>query len=131
MLSRQLNKGGKMKDFFSSPLVVGILIIAAVWVIAAKIVFIAWYLRKKTKKPDPGAVDAPTVVPEEITAPLKDLADKIGITVTDLHPAGSAKIDDKKYDVVSDGEYIKKDSPVRVVKVEGRVITVKRMEDGW
>jgi len=57
--------------------------------------------------------------------PLKDLVGKTGIAHTDLRPSGSVLIDDKKYDVVAVSGYIEKGMPVRVIKTEGAVVTVK------
>lgn len=48
-----------------------------------------------------------------------------GEAVTDLHPAGSALINRKRYDVVSQGSYIQKGSGLLVVSVEGNRIVVK------
>jgi len=46
-----------------------------------------------------------------------------GTALTDLRPAGTAVINDRRCDVVTDGVYIAKDTQIRVVKVEGvRVI---------
>ena len=67
-----------------------------------------------------GAVSQP---PEWAEAAGKD-----GITVTQLHPAGSAVIGGKKYDVVSRGEYIEKGAAIAVVAIEGNRMVVKRKE---
>ncbi len=59
----------------------------------------------------------------------KDSMDKLlnesGVAVTDLRPAGSIRIHDKKIDAVTQGEYIAKDTLVHVVKVTGNQIIVK------
>ncbi len=52
------------------------------------------------------------------------IAGKTGTAVTDLRPSGIAIIDDKKYSVVTGGEYIKKEKEICVVKTEGSKITV-------
>ena len=52
----------------------------------------------------------------------------VGVTgeaVTDLHPAGTALINRKRHDVVSQGSYISKGSVLVVVAVEGNRIVVK------
>ncbi|MBT3312271.1 MAG: serine protease [Desulfobacterales bacterium] len=49
---------------------------------------------------------------------------KEGIAITDLRPAGIAKIDGKRVDVVSRGEYLEKDTPVKVYSVTGNQIIV-------
>ena len=118
-------------EFFSNPIVIWMIVIIAAWILMAKLIFLVLYIRRKFHKPEPGDVDAPVVLTEQIGDDLLKLDGKAGITNTDLRPSGVAIIEGDKYDVVSNGEYIKKDSPIRVVKIEGRKITVGRMEDGW
>lgn len=67
---------------------------------------------------------------EERIAILKDLIGKTGLSHTDLRPSGSALIDDKKYDVVALSGYIDKGKTIRVVKVEGIVVTVSLADAG-
>jgi len=52
---------------------------------------------------------------------------KTGRTLTMLRPAGTAEFDGAKLDVVSEGEYIEKNSSVKVIKVEGRRIVVREI----
>ena len=56
---------------------------------------------------------------------LEKLVGLEGKSVTDLHPGGTAIIDDKRLDVVSRGEYIDKDSNLIVVEVTGNQIIVR------
>ena len=49
-----------------------------------------------------------------------------GKSVTDLHPGGTAIIDDTRVDVVSRGEYIDKDTNLIVVEVTGNQIIVRK-----
>jgi membrane-bound serine protease (ClpP class) len=49
-----------------------------------------------------------------------------GIALTDLRPSGAALISGKRYDVVSTGEYIDKDSSIVVSIVNGNRIVVKK-----
>lgn len=51
-----------------------------------------------------------------------------GVVATPLRPAGAIVIANKKYDAVSDGEFIEKDEKIRISHVEGRKILVKRIE---
>lgn len=48
-----------------------------------------------------------------------DLIGLEGVTLTDLRPAGTARIVDEKVDVVSDGAWVPAGTPVRVVRAEG------------
>jgi membrane-bound serine protease (ClpP class) len=48
-----------------------------------------------------------------------------GVAATDLRPAGKALIDGRRIDVVSEGGFIERSSPVRVVAVEGARVVVR------
>jgi membrane-bound serine protease (ClpP class) len=50
-----------------------------------------------------------------------------GITTSDLRPSGTAQFNDKKYDVVTLGEYISHDIQVRITEVHGARIVVERV----
>jgi membrane-bound serine protease (ClpP class) len=56
---------------------------------------------------------------------LESFMGREGKSVTDLHPGGTAIIDDKRLDVVSRGEYIEKDRNLIVVEVTGNQIIVR------
>lgn len=55
------------------------------------------------------------------------LVEKAGITLNDLRPVGTVRINGKDYSAISDGKWIKKDSEVRVVKVDGTKIQVEEI----
>nr|WP_229671646.1 nodulation protein NfeD [Lentibacillus kapialis] len=50
-----------------------------------------------------------------------------GKTVTPLRPSGTALFGDERLDVVTEGGFIEKDQPVKVVKVEGVRVVVREM----
>lgn len=52
---------------------------------------------------------------------------KTGEAITDLRPAGTAKIEGKRVDVVSRGEYIGKGSLIRVTAVDGNRVVVREI----
>ncbi|MEC1269150.1 nodulation protein NfeD [Bacillus vallismortis] len=56
-----------------------------------------------------------------------DLIGKVGITYTQLRPAGTVIIDDERLDVVSEGSFTEKDKKVKVVRVEGSRIVVREI----
>jgi membrane-bound serine protease (ClpP class) len=57
------------------------------------------------------------------SALFTDLEGKRGVTLTPLRPAGVVLIDGERVNVVSEGSFVDKDTPVQVFKVEGgRVI---------
>lgn len=49
-----------------------------------------------------------------------------GVTTTVLRPTGMAEFDGVKLNVSADGEYIARDEPVRVIRVEGARVVVKK-----
>ncbi len=56
---------------------------------------------------------------------MEILLDASGTAITDLRPAGSIKIDNKRIDAVTRGDYIDKGTQVRVVEVTGNQIIVR------
>lgn len=58
---------------------------------------------------------------------LDKLIGKEGITITPLHPVGTAVVDDKRIDVVSEVGMIDRDKRVVVIKVEGNRVVVKEV----
>ena len=51
-----------------------------------------------------------------------------GVALTDLRPAGSARIDGEKIDVVTNGEHVETGIRVKVVRIAGPSIFVRRVE---
>jgi len=60
---------------------------------------------------------------------LKDFVGKRGITLTPLRPAGAAQIEGHRLDVVSEGSFVPKGSPVQVIRVEGVRIVVREIKN--
>lgn len=58
-------------------------------------------------------------------ANLSELLGAEGIAVTTLRPAGTAEINGKRVDVVTDSEYIEHGKPIVVSAVEGMRVVVK------
>jgi len=59
------------------------------------------------------------------SADLMQFEGKHGTTVSHLRPSGIALIDGKRVDVVTAGEFINRNSPVKVVKVTANQIIVR------
>ncbi len=57
---------------------------------------------------------------------LENYLDKEGKALVDLHPSGTALIEDKRVDVISRGEYIEKDSALVVVEVTANQVIVRK-----
>lgn len=58
---------------------------------------------------------------------LPDWIGKQGEAVTDLRPSGTALIDGRRLDVVTDGDYVEAGSLVQVTEVSGNRIIVEKM----
>ena len=56
------------------------------------------------------------------------LVKKEGVALTDLRPAGTVIINEVRYDVVTQGEYIEKGNKIKVIEIEGSKIVVKKLE---
>ncbi|MDE0088764.1 MAG: hypothetical protein OXU23_23790 [Candidatus Poribacteria bacterium] len=54
---------------------------------------------------------------------------KTGVALTPLRPAGTVKIDNKRLDVVTVGDFIAQNTPVKVLEVEGSKISVEALEE--
>ena len=54
---------------------------------------------------------------------------KTGIALTPLRPAGTARIENKRLDVVTVGDFIPQNSQVKVMEVEGSKIAVEAFEE--
>lgn len=57
-----------------------------------------------------------------------DLLGREGISYTALRPTGMIKIEDKKFNGQTGGDYIEKNEKVKIIKVTGNKITVKKLK---
>ncbi|GAH71883.1 unnamed protein product [marine sediment metagenome] len=55
----------------------------------------------------------------------EELVGREGVAETDLRPAGKARIDGRRVDVLTDGEYVDSGTRVKVVRVEGARVLVR------
>jgi membrane-bound serine protease (ClpP class) len=69
---------------------------------------------------------------EVITEPKDDesLLGMEGVAHSDLRPGGTAYFDGRKIDVVTHGDYIRRETPVRIVEVHGNRIVVEDISRG-
>lgn len=75
-------------------------------------------------------VQEKTAIPKDydsLTREQKKLIGKVGFAVTVFKTSGKFKFNDKIYDAVSSGEYIEKDSKVKVVEIRNNTIFVKKV----
>lgn len=60
---------------------------------------------------------------------FKDYSNREGTAITILRPAGTMELEDgTRLDVVTSGEFVEKDSRIKVIKVEGNRIIVKKID---
>lgn len=57
---------------------------------------------------------------------LKNLEGKEGIVLTTMRPTGEIEIEGKKYDAITDGEFIKKNEKIYIEEITGTRILVRR-----
>lgn len=66
------------------------------------------------------------------SAPREDFqayVGKTGVALTPLRPAGTVRIDDKRLDVVTAGDFIVRETPVKIISVEGSKIFVEAIDE--
>lgn len=61
--------------------------------------------------------------------PQDDLLGKEGRTITDLRPAGTAWLDGRPVDVVSEGMFVEKGRTVKVLEVQGMRVLVRPVSE--
>ena len=52
---------------------------------------------------------------------------KIGVCVTDLRPAGTIIVDNEPLDVVTEGNFVKQGSEVKIINVDGSRVMVRQI----
>lgn len=61
-----------------------------------------------------------------VSAPVRtDLIGRTGVALSELRPIGTAEFDDERVDVSTDGEYIDKGTPVKVVRADNMKVVVR------
>lgn len=63
-----------------------------------------------------------------IGAERPELLDQTGVAFTDLRPAGTALINGKRVDVVTEGGFIQKGATLKVIEVEGMRVVVRAVQ---
>lgn len=58
-----------------------------------------------------------------------ELVGMTGVTITPLHPSGTMLLHNKRYDVVTEGDFIEKNMQVKVIVVEGARIVVRKVDE--
>jgi membrane-bound serine protease (ClpP class) len=100
-------------------------IVVALAIIAARSLKRGWLYRSPLVLKDSEEREAGYVSNEDYS----HLAGHTGISITPLRPAGVAEFDNRKADVVTEGEFIPARSSITVTRVVGSRIIVKELED--
>lgn len=101
------------------------------WGIAALLISVpltigamVWFLRSKASN---RLVLKSAITGQSSDVPtLTHLVGRAGSAQTTLRPAGTALIDNERYDVVSEGEFIEKGVQISVVRIDGNSVIVTR-----
>jgi membrane-bound serine protease (ClpP class) len=78
--------------------------------------------------PDSAQANAATPAGTTSEAVGSDLVGQTGVARTDLRPAGSAQIADRRYNVVSIGDFIRQGARIRVIEVRGNRVVVEQVD---
>jgi membrane-bound serine protease (ClpP class) len=70
---------------------------------------------------------APTYVPAR--ADLSAMVGREGVALTTLRPAGTAQFGNDKVDVVTEGEFLKAGTPIKVMRVDGARVLVRSLAE--
>ncbi|MEW5802956.1 MAG: NfeD family protein [bacterium] len=65
---------------------------------------------------------------DTLTPDLMQYLNQHGVAFTNLRPAGKAEFGKKRLNVITEGDFIEKGLPVRIIRVEGTKIIVQKIE---
>lgn len=97
----------------------GVLLAVLLWMLPNSRLAAAFRLSTRLSTPQ-----GPTVIAEDVP----DLLGAVGVALSDLRPAGVARFGSARVDVVSEGDYVRSGSRIRVLRVEGNRVTVRALE---
>jgi len=106
-------------------LLIEIITAGVVFMLWARIFPRSWIGRKMVLRSSEQSADGYVSSAPEMAA----LTGRRGVTVTALRPAGMAVIDGQKIDVVTEGGYLEKGTPVRVIETDGNRVVVRAADD--
>jgi len=65
----------------------------------------------------------------DIRAEKPELLSKTGVALTQLRPCGTALIEGRRVDVVTEGALVSRDTPVKVIAIEGMRVVVRAINN--
>ncbi len=108
---------------------IAIIQLAASFVMTAVVIYFLWKLLPKSETFNRLILhdNLPSKSGYAANSQYENLVGVSGSAITDLRPAGTAMLNGVRTDVVTDGDYVNKDSEVVVKRVEGsKVVVVKK-----
>lgn len=99
----------------------GLVMFLGIMAVALVLMYLFYKLILSKKSP---VVLKSVVNEEEMKSDLHFFVNKQGVALTTLRPTGKGDFDGIKLDVLSEGSFIKKGSPIMVTKIEGKKIIV-------
>lgn len=111
---------------FQQSVAFGVTVVAFEAVASPIVLTLAFKLLPKTRFGKAMILSGPQAAGTAEDPALRALVGKHGVTVSPLRPAGFARIDGARVDVVTRGEMLDADSPVVVVDVAGNRVVVAR-----
>lgn len=109
-------------DTFSQGIVMFLVILIVVMIL----MFIAFRFVASRRTP---LILQDTLNEEEANKDLNYFIGKMGIALTILRPAGKGDFNGVRLDVITEGNFIKKDSVIEVSRIEGKKIFVKEVTE--
>jgi membrane-bound serine protease (ClpP class) len=64
----------------------------------------------------------------KLVSSLEHLDGQHGVALSDLRPAGVARFGKARVDVVTEGDFVARGTPIEVLRVEGNRVTVRAVE---
>jgi membrane-bound serine protease (ClpP class) len=63
------------------------------------------------------------------TSPYEDLKGATGIALTDLRPGGTGEFNGRRVSVATEGRFLEKNTPIKVIEVEGSHVLVRKSDE--
>lgn len=101
----------------------GMILFTIILAFSILLMFIAYKLFAKKGSP---LILEESLRDDQSNMSLEFFVHKEGVAITPLRPAGTADIDGVRLDVLTQGEFIEKGSPVKVTSIQGKKILVVR-----
>ncbi|UWG96072.1 hypothetical protein LPY66_14290 [Dehalobacter sp. DCM] len=107
----------------------GVIYLLIILIVVGLLIYIGFKTGKLKKLWRKISLGEKQITDDGYVAPNKEYSEyigKTGIALTLLRPAGTAEIDGKRVDVVTDGGFIPQSSRIKVIAVEGTRIIVQK-----